>query len=1000
MSSAGFTRLITIVSSSAWSLAVAAVPFAFTTVDFPSAQILLPIAGAANGASGINNTGQIVGIYDDLAGRHGFLRSNGIFKTLDPPTVLNRFSTEASAINDLGQIVGSYLACESCPSPLRGFVSSGGVFTDIIHPAAGPGGITSPQGINNAGQIVGSYIGPAGVYRGFMLSAGVFTAIDFPGATNTFVNGINNAGVIVGGYDNGPSTHRHGFLLRAGAFTLIDLPGSSYTEARSINDSGQIVGDYADSLGSYSHGFFSSGGSFSPVDFPGASNNEASGINNAGQIVGLYSGGVHGFLAQAAPAVTTPAALPTGTTGSFYSQTLAASGGTAPYTWSTISGSLPLGLTLSSAGAITGTPTSPGTSNFTVRVTDSVGSSTTQAFSLTIATGLTILTPAALPTGTTGSFYSQTLAASGGSAPYTWSTISGSLPLGLTVSSAGAITGTPTSPGTSSFTVRVTDSVGSSMTQAFALTINQQSTGLTILTTSALPSGTVGVAYSQGFSATGGSTPYKGWVLASGTLPPGTSLTTGVLAGTELLSGTPTAAGTFQFTLQLTDNVNSIAAKQFSVTIVGGSTTLPSSAIVNAASYATGSVAPGEIIAIFGSFPGPPNLITLQFDSQGHVSTNLGGAQVLFDGAPAPMVFALSGQMSAVVPYGVVGKTSTQVQLSYQGQLSNSVSVPVALAVPGIFTADASGHGQGAILNQDGTVNSANNPAAAGSYVFVYGTGEGQTSPPGVDGTLDGSPAPTPVQTVTASVGGVNANVAYAGGSPGLVAGVLQVNVQVPQTTAAGNSVPIVLNIGGTTSQTGVTIAVNGASSPPASSIAIALYSDSSGSPGTLLATIGTLDKSQLSASPATVDLPLATPYRLAANTKYWIGMSTAMSGPSWSWSADQIGMGVSGQSFANDGGVSPNTLGAYQMRITTATASSATLVIYDNLSSVPASIDFVAADGPLYDSFLTGDSTLNLTDVKLLLSNPPTSPPLTEDDAATSGSAAHRRHAGLGGHV
>src|ERR1022692_3612313 len=406
----------------------------------------------------VNNTGQIVGIYDDLAGRHGFLRSNGIFKTLDPPTVLNRFSTEASAINDLGQIVGSYLACESCPSPLRGFVSSGGVFTDIIHPAAGPGGITSPQGINNAGQIVGSYIGPAGVYRGFMLSAGVFTAIDFPGATNTFVNGINNAGVIVGGYDNGPSTHRHGFLLRAGAFTLIDLPGSSYTEARSINDSGQIVGDYADSLGSYSHGFFSSGGSFSPVDFPGASNNEASGINNAGQIVGLYSGGVHGFLAQAAPAVTTPAALPTGTTGSFYSQTLAASGGTAPYTWSTISGSLPLG---------------------------------------------------------------------------------------LTVSSAGAITGTPTSPGTSSFTVRVTDSVGSSMTQAFALTINQQSTGLTILTTSALPSGTVGVAYSQGFSATGGSTPYKGWVLASGTLPPGTSLTTGVLAGTELLSGNPTAAGSF-----------------------------------------------------------------------------------------------------------------------------------------------------------------------------------------------------------------------------------------------------------------------------------------------------------------------------------------------------------------------------------------------------------------------------------------------------------------------
>jgi uncharacterized protein (TIGR03437 family) len=116
----------------------------------------------------------------------------------------------------------------------------------------------------------------------------------------------------------------------------------------------------------------------------------------------------------------------------------------------------------------------------------------------------------------------------------------------------------------------------------------------------------------------------------------------------------------------------------------------------------------------------------------------------------------------------------------------------------------------GAVVNQDGTINSASNPAKPGAYVFIYGTGEGQTNPMGVDGGLDGFPAPGPSQAVTATIGGVNAFVQYAGGVAGLVAGVLQVNLQVPQGVTPGSKVPLIINIGGATTQTGVTIAVQG----------------------------------------------------------------------------------------------------------------------------------------------------------------------------------------------
>jgi uncharacterized protein (TIGR03437 family) len=162
-----------------------------------------------------------------------------------------------------------------------------------------------------------------------------------------------------------------------------------------------------------------------------------------------------------------------------------------------------------------------------------------------------------------------------------------------------------------------------------------------------------------------------------------------------------------------------------------------------------------------------------------------------------------------VVPYEVSGNPSTQLQISYQGQTSGAVAVPVAVAAPGIFTVDGSGSGQGMISNEDGTANAPGNAASVGSTVVVSATGEGQTIPPGVDGK-PGDPAtpPAPIQTITATVGGLDAPVVAAGGISGMSAGFLQVSVQIPPDVTVGDAVPIVLNIGGITSQANVTLAI------------------------------------------------------------------------------------------------------------------------------------------------------------------------------------------------
>ena len=229
--------------------------------------------------------------------------------------------------------------------------------------------------------------------------------------------------------------------------------------------------------------------------------------------------------------------------------------------------------------------------------------------------------------------------------------------------------------------------------------------------------------------------------------------------------------------------------------------------VANAANYATDAISPGQIVTIFGQNMGPKPLVPLQISS-GLLTTTLGGTQVLFDGTPVPMIYSLDSQVSAIAPYGLAGKSSTQVQVSYNGNASAGVTMPVQASTPAIFTADSSGLGPGAILNQDFSLNSSSLPAARGSVVAIYCTGGGAVSPAVADGSIVGTPLPQLTLPVSVTIGGLNADVQYSGLVPSSVAGLVQINAVVPANATVGPKIPIVVKIGNASSTAGVTIAV------------------------------------------------------------------------------------------------------------------------------------------------------------------------------------------------
>lgn len=230
--------------------------------------------------------------------------------------------------------------------------------------------------------------------------------------------------------------------------------------------------------------------------------------------------------------------------------------------------------------------------------------------------------------------------------------------------------------------------------------------------------------------------------------------------------------------------------------------------IQNSSSYNSNVLAPGSVVTIYGNSFGPGALAEFTFDNAQRIPTTLAGTRILFNGIAAPLLYTSATQASAIVPYSLEGQSSVQVTAEFQGQTSATFSVPLRAADPGLFAANRAGTGPGAILNQDGSVNTPTNPAASDSIVVLFGSGFGGTVPPSVEGTITPSANPPRLrENVTVTIGGRAATVLYAGPAPGAIAGLYQFNVQIPAGSPSGN-LPVRVSLGAASSQDGLTVSV------------------------------------------------------------------------------------------------------------------------------------------------------------------------------------------------
>ena len=236
--------------------------------------------------------------------------------------------------------------------------------------------------------------------------------------------------------------------------------------------------------------------------------------------------------------------------------------------------------------------------------------------------------------------------------------------------------------------------------------------------------------------------------------------------------------------------------------------------VVNSASYVGGGVAPGEIVTLFGSGIGPAEQVQAKPGTEGRLPTLLASTRILFNGVPVPLLYVSDTQSSAIVPYGVSNLSAVDVQVEYQDGRSDAVTMRVLPSRPGIFTRNASGRGQAAILNEDGSINSPVNPARKGSIITIFATGGGE----GAAGVQEGEVVDRIVARTSLPVsvvfdlsgyeyaeidvdelgnGPKPGEVLYAGSAPGLIAGVLQINVRVPDNLMlTGDAAPLALIIG------------------------------------------------------------------------------------------------------------------------------------------------------------------------------------------------------------
>jgi uncharacterized protein (TIGR03437 family) len=298
------------------------------------------------------------------------------------------------------------------------------------------------------------------------------------------------------------------------------------------------------------------------------------------------------------------------------------------------------------------------------------------------------------------------------------------------------------------------------------------------------------------FTVTSASTP-SGWLstdITSGTTPSDVNIKVNAASlAVGNYSGTVTVAAPGLTSVVLTVNLTVIAAPPPAPVTISSN-----------ASGVAGVIAPGEILSIYGTNLGPAKAVSFTLNSQGGVDPTLGGVQVLFNGKAGTPLYVSATQINVIVPYEANGQTTTSIIVTYQGAQSAPFTFNVAAQAPGIYTLNSQGFGQAAAVNQNGTFNGSGangtTPASAGQVIAIYATGGGQTSPPSTTGSVTPNNGSLfKISNVTATIGGQPAVVQFAGGAPGLVAGVIQVNLMVPN-GVTGDSLPVVISVNGTSS--------------------------------------------------------------------------------------------------------------------------------------------------------------------------------------------------------
>ena len=293
---------------------------------------------------------------------------------------------------------------------------------------------------------------------------------------------------------------------------------------------------------------------------------------------------------------------------------------------------------------------------------------------------------------------------------------------------------------------------------------------------------------------------------------------TGAPATNLTLAINPTglAAGTHTGTVTITSPDASNSPRTVTVTLVVSAQASPVIAsLENAARNEQTLIAPGLFLAVKGTNLGPATPVNGTV-ANGAFGTTVGETRVLFDGIAAPITYASATQVNVVAPFSLFGRTTTRVQVEFRGVRSEAIEFRVVDTAPGLFTQNATGRGLGAILNQNLTVNTAANPARRGEVIVLYATGEGRLRPSPVEGSITTGTVdtlPRPVAPVTVTINGQEvapADILYAGSAPGIVAGVMQINVRLsPTLNITGPAeVPVGISVGGVASQSGVTVAV------------------------------------------------------------------------------------------------------------------------------------------------------------------------------------------------